>query len=124
MVASTATQDVCGLWIPICADDSLAQVLRRQVQLEDPKEKAEAVVTSCIGSCYCDTIEEGWRPCPPSLCEREDHVHPSLVTYRGENPHPLCPITPSAPLHVPPAECVRVAMALGRSPLDLDEMGS
>lgn len=22
-----------------------------------------------------DTGEEGWRPCPPELCERADHDH-------------------------------------------------
>jgi hypothetical protein len=25
--------------------------------------------------CLCNTTEEGWRPCPPSLCERPDHDH-------------------------------------------------
>lgn len=25
--------------------------------------------------CYCMTDENEWRPCPPKLCEREDHDH-------------------------------------------------
>ena len=25
--------------------------------------------------CMCDTLEEGWRPCPVNLCERPDHDH-------------------------------------------------
>jgi hypothetical protein len=25
-------------------------------------------------TCMCDTTEEGWRPCPPSLCELPDHL--------------------------------------------------
>ena len=25
--------------------------------------------------CACFTSEEGWRPCPMSLCERRDHDH-------------------------------------------------
>lgn len=25
--------------------------------------------------CMCETQEEGWRPCPPSLCEIPNHLH-------------------------------------------------
>lgn len=27
------------------------------------------------GECFCLTTEGEWRPCPPSLCERDDHDH-------------------------------------------------
>lgn len=26
-------------------------------------------------TCMCNTKEEGWRPCPPSLCEIPGHTH-------------------------------------------------
>lgn len=29
-------------------------------------------------TCACVTVEEGWRPCPESLCERPDHLHDVL----------------------------------------------
>jgi hypothetical protein len=29
-----------------------------------------------------DTDESGWRPCPPSLCERPDHAH-NLIGKRA-----------------------------------------
>jgi hypothetical protein len=39
-------------------------------------------------ACMClafdaDSNEQGWRPCPPDLCEREDHQHHPdwLVTF-------------------------------------------
>ena len=41
--------------------------------------------------CMCDTTEEGWRPCPTSLCERPDHDHSahSLEHYGpAEHRHP------------------------------------
>lgn len=36
---------------------------------------AEERLEPKAGTCMCDTTEEGWRPCPPSLCERTDHAH-------------------------------------------------
>lgn len=42
--------------------------------------------------CACETIEEGWRPCPTSLCERPDHKHDGVCpecgaeTLPGERP--------------------------------------
>jgi hypothetical protein len=31
-------------------------------------------------TCACDTTEDGWRPCPPSLCERPDHHHEGVCS--------------------------------------------
>jgi hypothetical protein len=35
----------------------------------------------------CETVEEGWRPCPESLCERADHDH-GTTTWDDPLMHP------------------------------------
>ncbi len=39
--------------------------------------------------CACETVEEGWRPCPPSLCERSDHHHGEIVPLYDADLNPI-----------------------------------
>lgn len=55
-------------WQPAAADAFFGACLLASAWLMHDRKLA-------YRGCMCMTIEDGWRPCPPSLCERPTHHH-------------------------------------------------
>lgn len=55
------------------------QVIAAKQRLNEAHESLRSSLTLLGETCMCETTEDGWRPCPESLCERHDHSTAALA---------------------------------------------